>query len=134
MKLSELINEATDIAIAVVPETNPDGTFTWFTYIINDGEHILTNVIIQSSGEGEIDAWPVKSSTLRHFMDELLPLKNAKIEMLIEDVFILKNKYWVSFYKGTTIFDKQFYFSPNSIRLENCIEIPSLGIKGILAH
>jgi hypothetical protein len=134
MKLSELINEATDVEIAVVPETNIDGSFSWFVYIVNVGEQIITNVIIQSSGEGEIDAWPVKSSVLKHFMDEILPGKFAKVEMLIDDVFILKNNYWVSFYKGTTIFDKQFFFAPNSISIENCKEILSLNHKGILAR
>ncbi len=133
MKLSELINEATDVEIAVVPESNIDGSVSWFVYIINIGEQIITNVIIQSSGEGEIDAWPVKSSVLKHFMDEILPGNFAKVEMLIEDVFILKNNYWVSFYKDAIIFDKQFFFAPNSIAVEKCVEIPSLNLKGIFA-
>ncbi len=134
MKLSELINEATDVEIAVVPETNIDGSITWFVYAINIGEKILTNILIQSSGEGEIDSWPVKSSVLKHFIDELLPGKATKVEMLIEDVFILKNNYWVSFYIGSTIFDKQFFFSPNSITIKNCFPIPHLQLNGILAQ
>ena len=133
MKLSELIKESHDVEIAVVPETNADGSISWFIYLLNKSENILSNILVQSSGEGEIDAWPVKSSVLKHFYEELLPYQFIKVEMLVQEVFILKNKYWVSFYKAETIFDKQFFFAPNSIHINSCLPIPLLAMDVILA-
>ena len=134
MKLAELLKEANNVQICAVPETNKEGNLAWYIYLFNQSDKILHNVIVQSSGEGEIDAWPVKSSVLRHYFEEILPQQPIKVELIMEDVFILTNKYWVSFYINETIYDKQFSFSPNTIKLENCTAIATLNMDGILAQ
>jgi hypothetical protein len=133
MKLSELLKEAADISIAAVPETLTDGYVEWSIYIINKGNNNLSNVMIQSNGRGEIDAWPVKTSTLRHFMDNLNANEFSKVELMMEEVFFLENQYWVSYYVGTTIFDSKFSFAPYSITIDNCEFIKELGRLGVLA-
>jgi hypothetical protein len=53
--------------------------------------------------------------------------------MIIEEVFFLENTYWVSFYEGEQIYDKQFVFPPDSISLKNCVNIPLVELPGVLA-
>ncbi|MFM2226387.1 MAG: hypothetical protein RJA07_2589 [Bacteroidota bacterium] len=133
MKLSELIKEAKDIDIAAVPETLIDGSIAWYIYIINKGKNNIHNVMIQSNGRGEIDAWPVKTSTLRHFINNIAAGESSKVEMLVEEVFFLENQYWVSYYIDTTIFDSQLTFAPNSIAIDKCENIPLLNVNGVVA-
>jgi hypothetical protein len=133
MKLSELLKEAKDIEIAAVPETLIDGSTAWYIYIINKGKNNIKNVMIQSNGRGEIDAWPVNTSTLRHFIDSIPAGGVSKVEMLVEEVFFLENQYWVSYYVGTSIFDSQLVFAPNSISIDNCKHIDILNNNGVLA-
>jgi hypothetical protein len=102
-------------------------------YIINEKEVAITGIFIQSYGKGEADAWPVKTSTLRHRMDRLEARSFKRIEMIIEEVFFLENTYWVSFYEGEQIYDKQFVFPPDSISLKNCVNIPLVELPGVLA-
>jgi hypothetical protein len=133
MKLADLIPKVEGITVAVVKEEY-EGTIGWFMYLINEKDIPITNVLIQSNGVGELDAWPMKTSTLRHFIQEMPPLSFRRIEMLIEEVFILENSYWVSFYIDTNIFDKKFVFPANTIVEEKCIAIPILNMDGIIAH
>lgn len=133
MKLSELLKEAKDIDIAAVPETLIDGSIAWYIYIINKGANNINNVMIQSNGRGEIDAWPVKTSTLRHFIDSIPAGEFSKVEMLVEEVFFLENQYWVSYYIGQTIFDSQLTFAPDTISIDNCQSIEILNMDGVLA-
>jgi hypothetical protein len=133
MKLADLIPKVEGITVAVVKEEY-EGTIGWFMYLINEKEIPITNVLIQSNGVGELDAWPMKTSTLRHFIQEMPPLSFRRIEMLIEEVFILENNYWVSFYIDTSIFDKKFVFPANTITEEKCIAIPILNKDGIIAN
>jgi hypothetical protein len=134
MKLSELLKDAVDISIAAVPEIFDDGSTEWSIYIINKSKNDLHNVLIQSNGRGEIDAWPVKTSTLRHYINHLAAAEFSKVELMMEEVFFLENQYWVSYYVGTTIFDGKFSFPPYSIHLDKCKFISELGMNGIIAQ
>jgi hypothetical protein len=131
MKLADLIPKVEGVNVAVVKEIEA-GSVAWFIYIINHKDIPITNVLIQSNGVGELDAWPLKTSTLRHFVEELPPVSFKKFEMLIEEVFILENNYWVSFYIGTEIYDRKFVFPPNSIHEDKCVLVPIVEMPGIL--
>jgi hypothetical protein len=131
MKLADLIKPMEGVKVAVVHEIIEEIP-GWFMYLINEKDVAITEVLIQSFGKGEMDAWPVKTSTLRHRMERLDARSFKRIEMLIEEVFFLENTYWVSFYEGEQVYDKQFVFPPDSINEQNCIDIPMVNLPGIL--
>jgi hypothetical protein len=74
----------------------------------------------------------VKTSTLRHCIELLLPNEAAKIEPIMEEVFGLTNEYWVSFWVNDVMFDKKFLFLPETIQEKHMKLIPQLGVKGVI--
>jgi len=122
----------TDVAVAVVKEQNEDNEWVWNTYLINLKEDTLENVLVSSTGYGEIENEKRKTSTLRHFIGTVEALSFVKIEPIMEELFILNNEYWVSFYIDKEIFDKKFVFLAESIREENFTTVPLLKKKGVM--
>ena len=94
----------------------------------------MEGIIITSTGYGENanTGEKLKTSTLRHSLEVLLPQEAAKIEPLMEDVFALSNEYWVSFWVNDVMYDKKFIFLPETITKDKMKLIPLLGEKGIL--
>lgn len=131
MKAEDLIQQAEDIAVAIVPENSEDQN-GWMVYLVNLKNNSLENVIVSSKGYGEIDNKNIQTSTLRHFMEKVEPHTYSKIEPIMEDVFGLANEYWVSFYINKIIYDKKFVFLPESIQENNFITIPFLNKKGVM--
>ena len=131
MKAEELIHQAEDVAVAVVPEMVEDQN-GWMVYLVNLKNNSLENVLVSSKGYGEIDNRNLKTSTLRHFIEKVEPHAYSKIEPIMEDLFGLANEFWVSFYVGKTIYDKKFVFLPESIQENNFITIPFLNKKGVM--
>jgi hypothetical protein len=122
-----------DVAVAVVSETNPETSQDeWNVYLINLKKDRLKGVLVSSRGYGEIANEQRKTSELRHFLDELEPKSFVKIEPIMEDVFMLNNEYWVSFYLDDKMFDKKFIFLPETIREENLIRIPLIDKMGVM--
>jgi len=121
-----------DIAVAVVQETNVQGEENWYVYFLNMKNVAVNNVLVSSRGYGVIDGEEVKTSTLRHFLEDVPPMSAMKIELIMENVFGLSNEYWVSFYVGKTIYDKKYIFLPESIIKENFTHIPILEKQGVM--
>jgi hypothetical protein len=121
------------IAIAAVPEMPEDGgEQSWFIYLINTKDHPITNVIVSSKGYGEVKKENVKTSELRHFVDDLPAKSFAKIESIMPELFAISNQYWVSFYIDRQIFDKKYVFVAESIQESNLTELPLMKKKGVL--
>jgi hypothetical protein len=76
----------------------------------------------------------IRTSTLRHTIEILLPNEAAKIEPIMPDVFGLSNEYWVSFWVNDVMYDKRFVFPAESISDKNMILIKPLGLKGVLIN
>ena len=131
MKAEDLIQQAEDVAVAVVPELIEDQN-GWMVYLINLKNSSLENVLVSSKGYGEIDNRNLKTSTLRHFREKIEPHAYSKIEPIMEDLFGLANEFWVSFYVDKIIYDKKFVFLPESIQENNFITIPILNKKGVM--
>ena len=91
-----------------------------------DGDGVETNVYNANTGE------KIKTSTLRHCIELLLPNEAAKIEPIMEDVFGISNEYWVSFWVDEVMYDKKFVFPPESICEKNLKTIKQLGAPGIM--
>jgi hypothetical protein len=124
-----------DVAVAIIQEKGENNEMIYNTYLINFKENeILEGVIITSKGYGENvnTGEKVKTSTLRHCLEILLPNEAAKIEPIIEDVFGLTNEYWVSFWINDVMYDKKFIFLPETIQEKNMKILPVIGLKGLM--
>ncbi len=132
--LKDIHNPVVDhIIVAVVREgEEKEEENKWGVYLINLYDKKIENVLVSSKGYGIHDGENVKTTTLRHLIDEVLPGESAKIESIIKDVFGLNNEYWVSFYIGKEIYDKKYIFLPESIREEHLTLIPHINKQGVM--
>lgn len=120
------------VSMAVVKETdNADGP-EWGVYLINNKEVDLKNIIVASKGYGIIDEQEIKTSTLRHFFDDLPASSFKKVEKIVAEVFGLNNEYMLTFYIDGIIYDRKYIFVPDSVVEENLIQIPLVDRPGIL--
>ncbi len=124
--------EVEDIAVAVVKQANELGEENWYAYFLNLKNVTVQNVLVTSRGYGMLDEEEIKTSTLRHFLEDVPPMSAMKIELIMDNVFGLSNEYWVSFYIGKTIYDKKYIFLPESIIEDNFTHIPVLETQGVM--
>lgn len=123
-----------NVAIAVVEETNELNEKMLYAYLLNLRDDIMEGIIVTSTGYGENASTgeKMKTSTLRHSLEVLLPNEAAKIEPIMEDVLGLANEFWVSFWVNDTMYDKKFVFLPESIDEKKMKVLPILGQKGVM--
>lgn len=114
----------TDVGIAIVKEQQPTGETEWVVYLVNLKEQTLKNVFINSSGEGESAGEVIKTSTLRHFFEEVNGLTLSKVELIMPEMFALNNSFWLSFYLDDKLYDKKFVFEEYSIKDQALEPIP----------
>lgn len=102
----------------------------WTAYLLNDNNFPIENTIIVCKGsEGK-----KVTSTMRHQI-KLLPAKSfAKIEWLPPELLVLNNEFSVSFFADGKLLHHNFLLKKNSVAETNCVEIPLLNEKGILAE
>ena len=124
--------EVKDIAVAVVNEQNELGETEWNVYLINMRPNDIEGVLVSSMGYGLFNDEEVKTSTLRHFLDEVKSKEFRKIEPLLDTVFGLNNEFWVSFYDNKVMYDKKYIFLPETIKEENFVLIPYINKKGVM--
>ena len=129
MKKDILIPKVKGISLAVVHEyNNTYNSYDWNAYIINERSIDLEMVIIVTKGCSETK----KTATFRKKID-VLPAKSfAKIELLLEDVLSINNRFNVSFFEGNTLYEKSFEFKKNTINEKALQQIPLINLKGIL--
>jgi hypothetical protein len=129
LKKDILIPKVKGISLAVVHEyNNTYNSYDWNAYIINERSIDLEMVIIVTKGYSETK----KTATFRKKID-VLPAKSfAKIEMLLEDVLSINNRFNVSFFEGNTLYEKSFEFKKNTINEKALQQIPLLNLKGVL--
>lgn len=124
--------EVKDIAMAVLPQVSEAGETEWYSFLINMKDVTIEGVLVSSRGYGEKNKEQVKTSELRHFLDEMEPRSFRKVEMITDELLGLTNQYWVSFYQDGVMYDKKYLFLPGSIDSENLTTIPVIEEKGIL--
>lgn len=120
-----------NVAMAVVKETDGHEP-AWGVYLINEKNIPLTNVLVSSKGYGMINGKEVKTSQLRHFLEDVEPMSFAKVEVMVPEVFALTNQYLLSFYIDRVIFDKKYIFLAESIIDDNLVNIPLINRPGVL--
>ena len=122
------------VAVAIVKEIGEENQPIYNSYLLNLRDDIMEGVIITTCGYGEniTTGEKIKTSTLRHCLEILLPEEAAKIEPIMEEVFGLNNEFWVSFWVNDVMYDKKFVFLPESIQEKNMKLIPKLVQKGVM--
>ncbi len=122
--------EVEDIAIAIVKEI--EGLEEYNVYLINLKNEDIKNILVTSTGYGMINNETKKTSTLRHFFNEIKQHDFMTIEPITKEVFALSNEYWVSFTLNNQLFDKKFVFLAETIIEANFINIPIINKKGVI--
>jgi len=131
--LKDIIEPAFDgVGVAVIHEEGEENEMVWNVYLINFNNALIDGVLISSKGYGSINNEEVKTSVLRHMLNEIDALNYGKIEPLHQDLFILNNEYWVSFYLDGKIYDRKFVFVENTIDKSRLAHINVIDKKGIL--
>ena len=126
MKKDIVFHTLDEVIITVAKELTQELEIVWNVYFINRSQETLENVLVTSEGYGVIDGENRKTSVLRHNLGTIKAGKHQLIEAITEQVFVLNNEYWASFY------DKRFIFKENTIVEENLVRIPELGMLGKL--
>lgn len=123
-----------NVGVAVVQDFNEENIEIFNVYLLNLRDDIMEGIIITSTGYGENanTGERLKTSTLRHCLEVMLPNEAAKIEPIMEDVFGLANEFLVSFWVNDVMYDKKYVFLPETISSSKMKEIPVLGKKGVM--
>ncbi|MDA9316870.1 hypothetical protein N9Q58_03005 [Polaribacter sp.] len=130
MKKDIQIPEVTGVEIAVVYEYNAlYKTDDWNIYIINNKEVDLEMIVIVSQGFSETKT----TSLLRKKLDTLPANSFAKVEFIQPELFVLNNRFQVSFFENNQLKDKTFLFEKNTIKEEGLQMISEIKKRGILA-
>lgn len=125
--------EVTDIAVAIVKEFDDEfQEENWNVYLLNLKPIAITGILVTSRGYGNIQDEKRESSTLRQFFEEIPARTYVKIEPIMEELFVLNNEFWVSFYIDKIIYDKKFIFLAESICEKNFTSIPLLNKPGVM--
>lgn len=122
--------EVEDVAVAIVQEI--EGLDEYAVYLINLKTSPISNVLVTSTGYGLINEEHRKTSTLRHFFEEIKSQDYIQIEPITKEVFGLSNEYWISFTLNNQLFDKKFIFLPETIVPDNFIMVPVINKRGVL--
>ncbi len=129
MKKDIQIPKVEGVYVAVVHEFNDlYKTQDWNAYIINDKSVDLEVVLILTTGYSD-----KKMTSIFRKKLEVLPKKSyAKIELIQEELFALNNEFKVTFFEGSTLFEKTYLFRKNTINERALQNIPLMAVKGVL--
>ncbi|MDC1244042.1 hypothetical protein N8Z79_01160 [Crocinitomicaceae bacterium] len=122
-----------NVSVAII-ELLVENEKVYYAYLLNLRDDIMEGIIVSTTGYGENAQTgdKIRTSTLRHCIELLLPNEAAKIEPIMPEVFGLSNEYWVSFWVNDIMYDKRFVFPAESICSENMQMINTLGQKGVI--
>jgi hypothetical protein len=134
MKEELLGPKVENVGVAVIQSINEEKEKEYTVYLISLRDDIMEGIIVASTGYGEnsVTGEKIKTSTLRHGIEVLLPNEIAKIEPIMPDVFGLSNEYWVSFWVEDVLYDKRFVFPAESLIEENFKYLDVFKRKGVL--
>ena len=121
-----------DMALVVVPPEYGDDDL-WDCFLINFKEEAIKNVMVVSRGYGEDENGEKRrTTTLRHFFDEIGGLQMMQVEPIPKDLFWLSHEYWVSYSFDGQLYDKKYVFVVGAIDRANFTTIPFLNRRGVM--
>ena len=130
MKKDFQIPLVSGVEIAMVYEYNElYKTDDWNVYIINNNNVDMEMIVIVSQGFSKTK----KSTLLRKKLDNLPANSFAKVEFVQPELFVLNNRFQVSFFENNQLKDKIFLFKQNTIKEGSLRMIPEIKKRGILA-
>ena len=122
-----------DLALVIAPRSDDaQHEELWETFLINLKEEPIQNVMISSWGYGELDVREMKTTTLRHFFEQIGPLSVNPVEPILTQAFSLTNEYWVSYTFEGQMYDKRYVFVVGSMEPTNFTPIPFLNRRGVM--
>jgi len=135
MKKDIKIPEVENVFLAAVQQWSDDFMEkVWYVYLINDSDFDLDNVLIVSKAFGTLDGELKKTSLLRHAFVHVPAVSVVKIEMLEQNVLRLNNEFMVTYFIGSTLYDKKFIFRAQSITPDYVEEVPILFVDGVIVR
>jgi len=120
-----------DVAIVIAPIID-EGEEVWKAFVVNLKADPIESVMISSEGYGKIDDKPVKTSTLRHFYEQIDGQAYQLIEIVPEQLTSLNNQFWLSFWRKGKLYDKKYVFVTESLVRDNLTLVPVLEKKGVM--
>lgn len=132
MRKDIVIPKVEDIAVAVVQELNEKNEQIWNAYLINLKKEKIKGVLVSTKGYGIKKGQQIKTSILRHFLDEMNPKSYKKIERITDELVTVSNEFWVSFYLDKKMYDKKYIFLAEAISKENFVDVPIIEKKGVM--
>lgn len=130
MKKDLQIPLVSGVEIAMIYEYNElYKTDDWNVYIINNNKVDIEMIVIVSQGFSETK----KSTLLRKKLDTLPANTFAKVEFIQPELFVLNNRFQVSFFENNQLKDKTYLFEKNTIKEGSLRLIPEIKKRGILA-
>lgn len=133
MKSDITFPKVENVFLAAVQEWNDDFMEdTWFVHLINENDQPLESVMVVSKAFGTLEGEMKKTSMLRHAYIEIPPHAAIKIEMIEKSVLALNNEFMVTYFMGSTLYDKKFVFRANTIKDKALRDLPVLEKSGVL--
>jgi hypothetical protein len=130
MKKDIEIPIAKEVFVAIVHEWNDDFlSKDWNAYIINNRSAQIDMVLIVTKGYDKNK----KTSTMRHGIGLVGAKSFEKIEMIQEDVLVLDNEFFVTFFADDKLYERRYIFEKNTVNEQNLINIPIIEKEGVLA-
>ena len=135
MKSDITIPTVENVFLAAVQEWSDDFMEkVWYVYLINDSDFNLDSVMVVSKAFGTIDGEMKKTSLLRHAFMQVPAVSVVKVEMVEKSVLQLNNEFMVTYFIGSTLYDKKFIFRAQSITPDYVEEVPILFVDGVIVR
>ncbi len=135
MKKDISIPKVENVFLAAVQEWSDDFMEkVWYVYLVNDSDFDLDSVMVVSKAFGTIDGEMKKTSLLRHAFMQVPAVSVVKIEMVEKSVLRLNNEFMVTYFIGSTLYDKKFIFRAQSITPDYVEEVPILFVDGVIVR
>ena len=106
----------------------------WYVHLVNDSDFDLESVMVVSKAFGTLNGEMKKTSLLRHAFVKVPSVSVVKIELLETSVLLLNNEFMVTFFIGTTLYDRKYIFRANSITPDYVEEVPILFVDGVIVR
>lgn len=132
MKKDIPVRKVEGVALAIIPRNEDLAEDLWDTYIVNLKNQPLKSVLVSSKGYGEDQGESLKTTTLRHFFEEIKAEAAVKVEPIQTKLFHLTHEYWISFVQEDYMFDKKFIFVKGSIDEAHFTTIPLVNKRGVM--
>ena len=116
----------------VVKHEAVDQESQWSVHLLNENSFPIKNVLMVSRGYGKTNGKEEETSVIRQLFEKVGPNSAVQIELIQTEVFHLFNEYTLTYYVGNQIYDKKCIFVPESITVENLVQIDLLDAQGVL--